>query len=106
MFEFIHQDVFDRRAERPVLVSLPERQVFPYPVHLNGLQDQMDGGCAEEAAHQDDAPEFDSARKIEGGKLEVEEVLPEGEVGGLDPDELVEDPLNVAFRQVAKGFVQ
>ena len=66
----------------------------------------MDGGCAEEAARQDDAPEFEAARKIEGGELEVEEGLPEGEVGGLDPDELVKDPLNVANRQVAKGCVQ
>src|SRR5438128_998126 len=66
----------------------------------------MDGGCAEEAARQNDAPELEATRKIEGGELEGEEVLPEGEVGGLDLDELVEDPLNVAFRQVAEGLVQ
>jgi hypothetical protein len=104
--EFIFQDVCDGRAQRPALIGLPERQVFPHPVHLDGFQDQMDCGRAEEAARQDKGSELEAARKIEGGEREVEEILPESEVGSLDPDQLVEDLLDVTFRQVAKGLVE
>ena len=50
--------------------------------------------------------EFEAAGEIEGGQLEIEELLPEGEVLRLNQDELVEHLPRFAVDDLAQGLVE
>jgi hypothetical protein len=62
-----------------------------HPEDLDRLQDQVDGGGAEDAGHRDHQPELEPAAPVETRQIEAEELLPEGVVPGLDGNQLVED---------------
>jgi hypothetical protein len=73
---------------------------------LDGLQDEVDGRFAEEAADQDEKPELEAARPIQAGEPAIEEFLPEGEMPGLDDDQLIQDLLGRRIHEIPDGLVQ
>src|SRR3990172_12964111 len=85
VLEFVLQDLPDRPPQGASLVGLPDRQILPPPVDLDGFQHQMRRPRPEDPADPDEEPELDAAPQIEGADFDPEELLPEGEVLRLQP---------------------
>jgi hypothetical protein len=107
VLELVLEDSFHGGAEGAVLVPVPDGQVLPHAVDLDGLEDDVDGRRAEDPAGEHERPEADPTQRVERGDvLEIEEGLPEVHVARLDDDQLVEHGAKAARRHVAQGSVE
>lgn len=106
VLEFVLEDLPDRPAQGPLFVGLPHREILSHPVDLDGLQHQMHRPRAEDPADPDEEPELETAPQIEGADFDSEELLPEGEMLRLNPDQLVQNPAEVSRRNVPERLVE
>jgi hypothetical protein len=88
--ELVLEDLADGATERVILVRLPHREVLADAVDLDGFQNEVDRAVAEETADEDEESELEAASPIERLHVAAEELFPEGEVPGLDGDQLAE----------------
>jgi hypothetical protein len=75
VLELVLQHLADRGPQGTVLVLSPHREVLAHPEDLDRLQDQVDGGGAEDAGHRDHQPELEPAAPVETRQIEAEELL-------------------------------
>src|SRR5262249_57111734 len=94
-------------AEATAAIRVPQREVLPHAVNLDGLQHEMDGAVADDTAQQRDHGQLQAAPTVEPVDLGPEELLPERGVARFDRDQLVEHAAQAGITgRVAQGTVQ
>src|SRR5262249_56382646 len=77
---------------------------------LDRVEREVDRRAAQQAAEEPEQLELRAPPPVECGDPDVEEVLPEGDVAGLDPDQLVErlgePPARDAAQRAVEGEVE
>jgi hypothetical protein len=66
----------------------------------------MDRRRAEEPTEEDDEAELQPPREVKALDVQVEEVLPEGEVPRFDRDQPVQDRPQLTARDLAQGLIE
>jgi hypothetical protein len=64
VLELIDENPFHGRAQRLVLIHLPDRQIFPYPVDLDRLKHEMNGRSAEQTTAPHNEAQLETPRQI------------------------------------------